>query len=507
VDLQDLRTENESLRRLLAQRDAELADERFKRQVVEESNERLAHELEMMKRRLFGKKHERFELDPAQLSLLTIPTPAPNASTEGGEKNRQKRRHNHGRRTDPAPDAPRRKITRPLPSNVCCTVCGGALKKIGEATSRRVEWIPGHFENLDIALDKCVCPHHPEAGVVTADPPPFALPKAMCGDGLLARVLVDKFGDHIPLNREVVRLAREGFNVSSGTLSGWVAAGAGVLRVIYDVMFEAVLAGRWLQADATGQPVQDGRDGELRKGHLFTYSNDDHIVFKFAATKEGVEPAAHLEGFKGEVVLVDGGSEFNLIARDGIARAGCWSHARRKFFEARDTEPIRVAEALTQIRDLFMIERHARGRPPPEVQELRDALSRPILAKFLTWLRDLSTHVRPTSPLGRAVSYTLNQWDRLNVFLDHPEIPIHNNTAERSLRQPVVGRKNWLFAGSEGGAEAGAIVFSMVGSCIHHAIDPWTYLNDVLPRINDHPRNKVHELTPVEWKAIRLARA
>ena len=396
---------------------------------------------------------------------------------------------------------PRRRIEQKVATG--CSVCGHALERIGEVTSQRLEWVPGHVEVLEVACEKCVCKEHPAAGVVTAEPPSFALPRALCANGLLTKVLVDKFADHIPLHRQCARFEREGLDLTTSTLCGWVKSSADLLGAVYRQMQTEILASRWVQADATGFPVQDGAKGELRKGQLFTYGNGDHILFVFSDTKQGTQPAAHLAGFQGEVVLVDGGSEFNLITSAGVVRAGCWSHARRRFFQAREEEPRLAQEALEQIRGLFMVER-ARGSPAAELDKLRQTISLPILLRFKTWLHQRQG-IRPTSLMGQAVSYTLNQWDRLVAFVDHPHIPIHNNTAERSLRQPVIGRKNWMFAGSDGGAKAAAIHFSLVASCIHHSVDPSLYLRDVLDRLPEHKATDLHQLTPSGWRAARLA--
>lgn len=512
MDAAALAAENARLRRELAERDrlleareSEAAAERHKRALLEASNERLAHELALLKRQLFGRKNERVEYDPAQLQLIARTVPPVPPAPEPPEEPAKERLKGHGRGKLPE-HLDRRRIERKVPSDAKCANCGGELRLIGEATSERLEWVPGHFEVLQIARQKCACPRCPAQGIVTADEPTFALPRALPGDGLLARVLVDKFADHIPLNRQTKRFAREGVDISVSTLCGWVRGGAGLLRVVVDAMRDEILVGDWLQADATGMPVQDGTDGALRRGHLFAYSNGEHVVFRFSATKESTFPKEHLAGFQGRVILVDGGSEFNLVAKsEGVERAGCWSHVRRKFFEARDSDPLHADLALTMIRQLFAVERLVRTSPPDERLAARDRWTRPILDGFRRWLVDRQADARPSSPLGRAVGYAVNQWEHLVVFLDHGGVPAHNNASERHLRQPVVGRKNWMFAGSEGGAESAAVLFSIVGSCILQAVDPWEYLRDVLGRLPDHPANRVGELTPAAWRASRMA--
>lgn len=187
-----------------------------------------------------------------------------------------------------------------------------------------------------------------------------------------------------------------------------------------------------------------------------------------------------------------------------LERAGCFSHLRRYFFDARHHHPNEAALALRTIRDLFVLERSLEGAPLERVREVRQQDARPLVEGLFTWIDQLSTTVRPTSALGEALGYARNQRDTFFVYLDRPELPMHNNLSELLLRGPVVGRKNWMFSGSEGGAEAAAVMFTLIGSCMLQAIDPLVYLTDVLDRLPFHPANRVHELTPLHW---RLARA
>ena len=511
----------------LAQRDTALAVREAQIVELAASNEKITRQFEALKNRLFGRKNERFTMDANQLTLFasdgepTTPTPEAGESPEVSDEStaeaakgadlpeRRKRgqnvnHHKHGRGKLPE-TLPRRKIHCPHPEGTTCPRCQGALRVIGQDVTERLEWVPGHFEVLEITTDKAACPICPSAGVQTALGPSFALPRALCANGMLARVLTDKFADHIPLHRQARRFAREGIDLRVSTMCGWVMSAAKMLNHIVDAMLEEIRGGTWAQADDTGMPVQDGTDGKLRSARLWTYANGDHAVFRVTRTKQAGGPAEHLAGFKGRLLL-DGGTEFNLIeGAVGVVRAGCWSHARRYFFEARKESPIRAGEALIFIRELFMIERTLTTADLDVRRQVRHEKCRPVLDRLKAWLDERILDVRPSSALGEAVRYARNQWGRLTVFLDHPELPIHNNAAEFQLRQPVVGRKNWLFAGSEGGSEAAATIFSLVGSCILQAVDPWLYLNDVLDRLPDWPMKRIIELSPVRWRAARLA--
>jgi transposase len=396
-----------------------------------------------------------------------------------------------------------RTVRAPADPSTTCAGCGGALRVIGQATAFRIQWVPGHFIVEDVVRDKCACADCPDQGVLTV-PAPYALPRALCGDGLLSRVLVDKFCDHIPLNRQVQRMAREGFEVNSNTLASWVKGGAGLLQVVAKAVQDRLLTADVLQGDDTGFPVQDGGDGALRKGRLWAFTDQEEVFYAFTPTKEGVFPAQLLEGFAGKRLLVDGGSEFNQVVRErGLSRGGCWSHLRTYFFNARHYEPVEAQLALGTIRDLFILERRLLGKPPDEVRELRQRFAKPLVDGLFSWVKVLSRTARPKSKLGEALTYARNQEDALRLHLDHGDLPMHNNLSELMLRQAVVGRKNWLFARSEGGATAAATAYTLVGSCMLQGIDPHAYLVDILGRLPDYPRNRVAELTPRAWRLQR----
>ena len=384
-----------------------------------------------------------------------------------------------------------------------CTKCDGPLRVIGQAESFRLEWVPGHFVRHDVLRDKCACSSCPDQGVLTVSGP-YALNRAVAGNRLVARVLVDKFADHIPLHRQVSRMAREGFEVGSHTLSGWVLQAAALLRRIADAIRTELLAQRVLQGDDTGLPVQDGGDGRLRKGRMWVVTDQHMAFFLFTESKAGEHPVELLEGFSGEVLLVDGGSEFNEVVRQReLERAGCWAHLRTYFHDALAYHPKEASLALGTIQDLFAIERKLWRQEPDVVLAGRAAGSKPLVEGFFAWAASTALVLRPDSVLGKAPGYALRQRTRLSVFLDRGDVPMHNNLSELMLRQLVVGRKNWLFARSEGGAEAAAIVYTLIGSCLLQGIDPELYLFDVLGRILDHPASDIGELTPRRWRLTR----
>lgn len=515
--------ENERLRRELAareaavaERDVAIAERDAQIAVLKASNEDLAQRLELQRLKLAGRRNERYVGD----NVIPLPFPVPDAAPPprlpvpeatgeaplGGTEPAAPAPRGRAKRRDPSErtDRPVRRVPCTIDPAATCAKCGGALKVFGTSHTYRIEWVPGHFETLDVERERCACPSCPSAGVLSAPPPDFALSRALCGNGLLARVLVDKFADRIPLNLQVERMKREGEEFSTATLSDWVKSGASFLHRIVLAIDARLLAGSWAQADDTGFPVQDGTDGKLRKGRLWAVTDQKEVRYHFTDTKEGKNPAAFLAEFKGRLLLVDGGSEFNAVVEaKGLLRAGCWSHLRRYFFDARHHHPNEAHLALGTIRDLFSIEEALVGAPLDVIRATRDRDSRPLVTGLYDWILGLRRATRPTSPLGEALTYAINGREFFSRFLDHPELPMHNNRSELALRGPVVGRKQWLFAGSEGGAHAAATMFSLVGSCMLQGIDPWAYLTDVLGRLGRHPVNRVHELTPLAWRLAR----
>ena len=460
---------------------------------VQASNEALALELARLKRQSFGVKSERRPDNPAQPGLFGEPEPPPAPEAAPAPPLPPPRRATpHGRRRpDREPDE---QILVPAPTS--CTRCGGGdLREISASTATRLEWRRGHFVEIRVRRPSCACAQC--NNVETApEPSSFALPRSLAGNGLVARVVIDKFLDNIPLNRQVDRFARDGMTIHLSTLCDIVRRSAGLLNVIVRAMTAEMVTSEWIQTDATGLPILDGSQKKTKSGHLFVFANPKHVVYHATASKHGAHVAAFLKGFKG-ILLADGGSEFNeAVALLQLLRAACWAHARRYFFDAQAEPPVLAAEAMALIGVLFEIEREIKDADLETRRRRRDTDTCAALVKIHDWLTRHVHAARPRSAIGKAIQYTLNQWAALTVCADHPEIPIHNNTCELRLRQGVTGRKNYLFAGSEGGAASAATLYSIVASCKLHGLDPWVYLNDVLSRINDYPINRVIELSP-----------
>jgi transposase len=427
------------------------------------------------------------------------PDPQPAQGTRP-EKRKAATHQRKGRRDVSALPFPRERVLAPVNPNTCDRG-SGERRLIEPRVTHRVGWTPGQFTVVEVHQERCRCETCPKAEVWVA-PEPCLLPGAMCDDSLLARVIVDKFGDHIPLNRQADRMTRQGFPINENVLSGWVLQGAKQVPLLVSALRRQVVEADTLLGDDSGLPVQDGTDGRLANGRLWVFTDRQQAFFAFSRTKEGEHPAAVLKALevKGARLVVDGGSEYNAVVDQlGLSRGGCWSHLRRYFFDA-SLQHSDAKEGLRTLHDLFMLERQFADDSDADRLAARQARSAPLVDGFYTWVRALSPKVRPGSKLGIAVGYALSQETRMRLFLAHGDVPLHNNLSELLLRQPIVGRKNWLFSGSEGGAFAAADWFSLIGSCRMQKVDPWVYLHDVFGRLLDYPSQRVHELTPLKWR-------
>lgn len=530
----DLAEENARLRaallerdRTVAQLDATVADLRVRLAAAEEAAQRLQRDIEKLKRQVqvAATRSERV-VSPTDEPPPTPPAGDPPQPPDDGaeaeasqgkpssERKKRKPRSEtkdkpHGRRDLAELDLREVLIRGEVPEGCTCSKCGKGLKSMGPQVSYRVELVPAHYVRHRIEVDQCVCPDHPEIGVVTGTlPVSYALPRAMCGNQLLSQVIVDKYADHLPLARQEGRFERSGFPIARATLCDWMMATADLVAPIVQQVSLQVRARAWVRSDATGVPVRkDELKGRTHLGHLWCYGNHELVVFEYTPDKRAETVAALFVGFQGTVVI-DGATDFNLLERtEGVERAGCWAHARRYFYEALKADSRRATEALVHIRKLFLAERIVMAAPEHQRLTLRDELCKPILDGFRVWIDELFPQLEPKSPLHAAVQYVRNQWKRLIVILRNPGIPAHNNDSERDLRKAVTGRRNWLVAGNERGAKAMAKFYTLIGSCLLQGIDPRAYFNEILGRL-DEPATK---LTPAaireQWEEAARRKA
>ena len=411
-------------------------------------------ELATLKRRMFGRRRERVSDDQVQLfGEDDDPASAVQAASKPSTPPAPTRRKKHGgggRRGFPA-HIPRIQVTSKNPGPTTCEGCGGDLKDIGEDRSERLDVVPAKVRVLVIIRQKRVCPCCPSRGVITQPAPPFALDKAAVGDSLLARVITDKYADHIPLNRQSKRFLRDdGVDIAVSTMCGWLRRSAGLLKHVVAVMHTDLLGGSFLQSDATGFPILHGPKNQPLRGHLWSYTDGLQVVFRATTDGRQVHPEALLDGFQG-TLLTDGASAYNAAAAaEGVTRAGCWAHARRKFFEARNEDPARAGIALATIKEIFLCERAGRDLDTEDRAPFRRECLDERLKRFRTLLDTWSTTCRPKSAMGKAITYARGQWDTLLVFLKDGSAPPHNNTSERLLRGPVGCRSLCVISGSVG---------------------------------------------------------
>ncbi len=379
--------------------------------------------------------------------------------------------------------------------------------KIGEDVSEILEYKPASLFIIQEVLAKYACKEC-EDGVLTAAKPARPIPKGLAGPGLLADVVVKKYGDHLPLYRQQKIYGRHGVEIAKSTLCDWVAASAKLATPIYEAMKTDMLASRKVHTDDTPVPVLDKNLGRTRTGRAWIYVGDtDHpnTVYEYTPNRKKEHPAEFLGDYKGYLQADAYGGYDSIFAGKDVIEVACMAHTRRKFYEARESDQLRAHSALAYIRLLYKIEKKLRGRPPGERKRVRNEESRPILENFKEWLQEHEDQVLPKSPMGNAIGYAINQWMALCRFLDDGILEIDNNVAERGLRPLAVGRKNWMFAGSDEGGRRAAILYSLIETCKRHEIEPFEYLRDIFDRLPTQPADRMAELTPPAWKAARDA--
>lgn len=524
----DLEAENTRLQALVAvlQRDKEALrleyeEARARAEAAEAAAKRLQVELDLLRRKLTGPTSERF-VDPNQLPLPIDPKTGvavtadaqPEAASGDDEEEtvtikRKKRKTN--RRNIEDMDHLRTVVHHEEHNPVCACGCGAPGVVIGQDVSWRLERIPAELIRHKDVRDRFAFPEHRElhgtpSTIWTAPPPmSYALPGAICGNGLLVQVAVDKYCDHLPLYRQAQRFRREGLDLSRQTLCDWMMAFGELLRPIVTWMAREILGGSWLRADATGMPVLDDSrvKGKAHHGHLWAWGNYDVVVFSYTPDKKADTVIKLFPEFQG-VVLIDGASDFNLLEKsDGVKRAGCWAHARRKFYEALPYDAVLASRGLAAIRELFVAERVVMAAPIEDRLALRDELCRPVLDGIRRWVDDELPRAIPKSPTHGALQYVDNQWARLCVFLEHAAIACHNNDSERDLRRPVKGKANFHFAGSPRGAEVAAVFYSLIGTCLLQGIDPRRYLLEIAGRLDEPPARLTPSAIRDQWLAAQ----
>ena len=381
-----------------------------------------------------------------------------------------------------------------------CPACQQDLRPIGEECSERYEYIPAQLTVIEDVCKKYAC----ACTVKTATKPAQPIEKSTAGASLLAQVIVAKCADHLPLHRQERIFERHGVEISRKTMGGWLAQCADLLQPLYASAKGVLFQSKVIGTDDTSVKVLDEKLPFARTGRIWPYYGDkDHpvILYDYTATRERAGPEEFLKGYRGHL-QADAYGGYDAFFKDparGLIEVGCWAHARRYFHKALESDPARMGPALLLIAQLYRVEKQARELVAEERLGLRQRQSRPILDKLHGYLEQIQVEVLPKSPEGRAVRYTLKNWEALTRYAEDGDLEIDNNATERAIRSVAVGRNNWVFFGSDHGGETAAVLRSFVASCQRANVDPFLWLKDVLSRIAAHPITRLAELLPHNW--------
>jgi len=472
--------------------------------------------IEKLLKQIYGKKSERFDPNQMQFEKLVIDAcdqilppedSARMACAEATAKPAAPRRSRPYNRTPIPAHLERKEMVVAVPAEKRqCACCGKPMNEIGREITEKLDYTPAalyvnRYVRPKYACGDCQCDG---CGVQTAALPNEVLPKAKADAGLLAQVLVSKYYDHLPLYRQEAIFERYGMDLSRKTQCDWVLGCADALEPLYRRLKAAVLASDVVLSDDTPVDLLSPGHGQVKTARLWVSVGGLDLkscVYDFTLTRNKDGPLNFFKGYRGNLLSdAYGGYEPLFESDSGIVPSACWAHARRYFFEALPTQPESAAEVLSWIRQLYRIEDQARSWDPALRCGLRQEDSARVLDKIYAWLEEHLNAWLPKSPLGQAVHYAWKIWDRLCQYLLNGRIPIDNNLAERALRPVAIGRKNWMFIGSERGGRAAAIIMSFMHTCRLIGLEPWKYFKHTLAAINDYPARQIDELLPAQFQ-------
>lgn len=376
-----------------------------------------------------------------------------------------------------------------------------AFEQIGEETVEVLERRPSSAVVLRFIKPKFMRKDRAESGnttVYVAQTPTQPIPRSVAGPGMQADSIVKRFDDHLPLNRQERIYRREGLDLARSTICGWHIALAELCRPVVDAMRHDAFEQPYLCTDATGVLVQAKE--RCRTGHFWVMvAPERHVLFEFTKKHNSDAVDAVLAGYEGYLVA-DAHAVYDHLYRDGpVKEVNCWAHARRYYFKSMTSDPERARAALGLINALFRIERRIAEKPRKHREKIRKKHSAPIVDRFFSWCEAEREHVLDDTPVSKGIRYALNQREGLSRFLSDGRLPLHNNMSELELRREAVGRKNWLFIGSEDGALANTTFVSLIASCRMHDVEPWSYLRDIFCLLPDWPAHRMLELAPLNW--------
>lgn len=469
---------------------------------------KLKHELDQLKRLVFGPRRERFLPNESeeQLTLgLNLPaTEQPSVvSTQTIQYTRTKeapaKKEGNAVRMKLPADLPREQVIIEPEEDVT------GFTEIGKEVTEELEYTPGKFFVRQIIRPKYARPQHEEGkpGVVIANLPARIIEKGIAGPGLLAQVIIDKYVDHLPLFRQTERYKRAGISIPISTMSDWVAKACKELEALYEAQKNLVLRSGYLEGDETTIKVLDkDKKGKTHLGYYWVYRAplENLVLFDYRPGRGREGPQEILKDYKG-YLQTDGYDVYDHFGhREGITLVGCMAHARRKFVEALGNDKQRSDYALGRIQELYAIERRAKDENLTHQHrfDLRQKEAVPVLKELEQWMKEQYAAL-PESVIGKAIAYSLRRWDKLCLYTTDGKLQIDNNLVENSLRPVAIGRKNYLFAGSHHAAQRAAMIYSLLGTCKINNVNPYDWLRDVFERLPSHPISKINDLLPHRW--------
>ena len=523
------------LKRLLLAKDAELIAAKNGLVVSTLTIERLKAQLAKLRREKFGSSSERVERAIEQLELALEEaeaakaeaeasaqqsaepeTPAPIADAQPADILAPEKK----KRRELPPELPRRDVVHMPPGS--CKTCGGTeLRTVSESITEVLAYVPARFEVIRHVRPACSC--RKCETMVQAPMPELPIPRGMVDASFLAHIAIAKFCDHLPLYRQVEIYGRSGLDLDRGQLAAWLGHVALLLRPLVELIAAHVMDGRVIHADDTPVPVLAPGAGKTKTGRQWVYLRDERphagvappaVLYRYTPDRKGEHCRAelakfvgwlHADGYAGFAKLYEiaGARSADTALLQGpsrVAEVACWSHVRRGFYDEYVSHKSTIAkEALDRIGALFDIERVTAGKPPEIRRSVRQRTARPRIDELATWLDAQLKLIPGKSDLARAIRYARSRWSALTRYLDDGRLEISNNAAENQIRPVALGRKNWLFSGSDSGGERAAAFYTIIRTARLNGIEPQAYLGDVIARIGSYPINRLADLLPWNW--------
>lgn len=512
--LELLAQKDDRILELTAQKDATIGELTRKIDSLQRQLTNLQQQMEQMLRRLYGRKSEK--IDPNQLMFDSIIIESLNqnqdaqgATLETEVVKTRKPSHHHGR--VPIPEHLERvEILLDIPEEQkICPETGKPLQVINIEVSEKLEYRPGKLIVNVYKRPQYALPEESESipGILCAPMPDHPVARCKADVGLIAHLIVGKFADHLPLYRQDGIFEREGVTIPRATQTGWLMQTYESINRLEKALRQAVLEGDVLFTDDTPLPLQVKGNGKLKKARLWVYvrggTDPSLAAYDFSLDRSKRRPLDYLNGYRGYVHADAYNGYDELFRQEGIIEVGCWAHARRKFDEAVSSRPQEATDILARIARLYHeVETPCASVSPEERRRCRQEHAAPILAGIFEKLEELKQQMIPSEPLRQAVDYALNQRQALCRYLEDGRLRPDNNLAENAMRPVTLGRKNWLFVGSERGGRAAALFMSLIQSCKNCDVNPWVYFDDMLRRIMIHPVSRLRELLPDQWKPL-----